>query len=133
MRLLCERGAAIDHVNSRGNTPLLASCDQGYTGCALLLCDRGAAIDQVNCYGYTPGCTPLLAACASGHTDVAQLLCERGAAIGSALAIARSKGHAACVRVLEAAAAAKAEKDKAVLAKRNHQGSVISHMVIHVT
>ena len=75
MKLLLDRGAAIDQRSGRGETPLFISCRGRRLEIARLLLDRGStAIDERSINGYKP-------LDVSGHTgnlEITRLLLDRG-------------------------------------------------------
>ena len=75
VRLLLDRGAAIDLVDDYGYTALSIASQEGHEAVVRLLLDRGAAIDLVDDYGYTA----LSIASQEGHEAVVRLLLDRGA------------------------------------------------------
>ena len=66
------KGAEVDLVDKKGQTPLHVACFKGHVDAARLLLDKGADIDRVNKRGETP----LYAACSKGHVDAARLLLD---------------------------------------------------------
>ncbi|KAF5828551.1 ankyrin repeat-containing domain protein [Dunaliella salina] len=113
VRLLLDKGAAVDKENNGGFTPLYVASNNGHLDAVRLLLQRGAAVNKANNNGATPlyiasqkgrldvahmlldkgaaidkankdGTTPLLMACLNGHKDVACLLLDKGAAVDRA-------------------------------------------------
>ena len=89
-------------------TALQAACANGRVGVARLLLEAKAAVDQ---HTEAAKATPLIGAASVGHALVVQLLLEAKASTTArnskdltALDLARLKGHAACVALLEPAA-----------------------------
>lgn len=86
-------------------TPLQVASREGHIEITRLLLSAGANINNLN--GYT-GRTPIMWAAINGHAAVIQLLLDRGAdskikiKTGSALDLAKSKGHSEAVKVLKA-------------------------------
>jgi hypothetical protein len=76
MEILLDHGAAIEQVNSRGETALFLAVERNKFELVRLLLARGAAVDRL-----TPsGETPLIFACDRGSwMRVARLLLDRGA------------------------------------------------------
>ena len=54
VRLLLERGAAVNLASVGGATPLLMACAQGHAAIARLLLERGAAVEQAMDNGWRP-------------------------------------------------------------------------------
>ena len=107
VRLLLDRGAAIDATAGDGGTPLHLASSAGHIDVVRLLLDRGAAIDATD---GDSGSTPLHVASGAGDSgciDAVRLLLDRGAAIdatdafgGSALHRASDNGCIDIVRLL---------------------------------
>ena len=76
VRLLLNRGAAVDGWSEPCLTPLYMAAREGHLPIAALLMDRGASVHGRPDAG---GRTPLHAACARGHPAVARALLDRGA------------------------------------------------------
>lgn len=70
-------GVAIDALDDRGDTPLIATAFTGQLDAASRLLDAGAMVDGRS----DRGMTALHAAAFSGHLDIATLLIEHGADI----------------------------------------------------
>ena len=70
MRLLVEKGAAIDTKSSTSRAPLLAAASNGHEAIVRLLVEKGAAIDAKSSSGWTP----LFYAASNGHEAVVRLL-----------------------------------------------------------
>jgi len=104
VRLLLDRGAAIDGRDSRGRTPLMHAAKHGHTDVAALLLGRGAALlMDDNSWG------PLHHAAASGCKDMVELLLEKGADVHASttppsyfkpLDLALHEGHVTVAQVL---------------------------------
>ena len=75
LRLLLEKGAAVDAKNKAGATPLMGACLGGHVEAARLLLEKGAAVDAQA----EDGATALMWACRDGHVEAARLLLEKGA------------------------------------------------------
>ncbi len=97
----------LDARSRIGVTPLMRASSDGYRGVVELLLEAGADVDAA----WGDGTTSLWSASESGHAEVVSLLLAAGAdtdvtvTIGArqftALQIAREKGHADIVRLLE--------------------------------
>jgi len=104
MRLLLDRGAAVDSKTVDGRTPLyLAASQHDSDGSARLLLDRGANPNLATLTGRTP----LMAAAAGGETGLMRMLLEKGAKVSAAstsgstaLHDAAGSGSAEAVRLL---------------------------------
>jgi len=72
---LLTNGAAVNCVDTDGNTPLHFAALSAKPVVAALLCDAGAQLDAIN----RAGETPLVQACAAANWDLACFLLERGA------------------------------------------------------
>merc|ERR1711871_1649039 len=70
VRLLLEKGAAVDRTFRTGATPLYIACSNGHVAVATLLLDKGAAVDRPN----KNGATPLSIAKERGHETIVTLL-----------------------------------------------------------
>ena len=80
MRLLLDKGAAVNLADGQGCTALYRASQEGVIPIVRLLLERGAAVDT-----QTPnGTTPLFIACQNGHVEVAHLLldCKMCNAVG---------------------------------------------------
>ncbi|KAH7007108.1 ankyrin repeat-containing domain protein [Ilyonectria destructans] len=75
VRLLLERGAAIDYRDFEDKTLLTKAAEAGQYGVAKLLLDKGFYIDAQDGYGQTP----LFKAAERGHEAIVQLLLMNGA------------------------------------------------------
>ena len=75
VRLLLERGAAVNLASVGGSTPLLMASLSGYGTVVRLLLECGAAVEQAPANGHTP----LWAACLRGCLEVVRLLSSHGA------------------------------------------------------
>lgn len=53
-KMLLERGAKVDEINMRGQTPLAGVCFKGYEEMAKLLIDHGADLHKKNGFGMSP-------------------------------------------------------------------------------
>ncbi len=101
--VLLEKGAEVNKPNNAGVTPLILAAQNGHTAVTSALLEKGAEVNKPN----NAGLTPLTIAAHNGHTLVVQRLLEGGAnkAMKSsgktALEWARSKNHAAVVKLLE--------------------------------
>ena len=82
------------------------SCQNNHELCARALIEAGADLDKVTDDGQAM--SALFVACSQGHESCARLLIEKGADVnkeskyGTALKMARKKGHAAICALLEA-------------------------------
>lgn len=77
VRLLLDRGAAIDQQNKLGLSALILAASFGHLEMVRLLLDRGAPINHQTEWGRTA----LIFAASRGHLDMVRLLLDRGAAI----------------------------------------------------
>jgi hypothetical protein len=75
IKLLLDRGAEVDRVDSNGFTALGWACRKGHVEVIKLLLDRGAKVDRAG----SDGSTALRRACHGGHVEVVKLLLEHGA------------------------------------------------------
>ena len=75
LRLLLNRGAAIERVDDHGRTALMHAAWFGHESATRLLLDRGAAIDARDNLGRTA----LVYALSAAQSGVVRLLCARGA------------------------------------------------------
>lgn len=75
MKLLLDKGAAIEERDIYTETALLKACETLQHDPAMLLLDRGAKVDARS----RSGETPLLYACQNGWADVVKRLLEAGA------------------------------------------------------
>ena len=66
VKLLLDKGADINQVNSDGITPLSISCLSGHLATSELLISSGADINQAD----SNGLTPLWLACRGGHRGI---------------------------------------------------------------
>jgi len=100
--------SAAGHVNkcrNKGDSPIYIAAQNGHSPCIALLCSSGGDVNKCN----NEGVSPIFRAASNRHAAcITQLLSSRADPRSSwngtsALDIAREKGHAECVRVLEAA------------------------------
>lgn len=77
VKLLHERGAAIDTPDAGGRTPLSWAAARGRLDLVRYLLAEGASVDRADAQGRTP----LFYAAIGDHADAVRLLAERGAAI----------------------------------------------------
>jgi len=78
VKLLRDKGAAVDEKNRRGETALAKASVGGHTEVAKLLLDMGASIDEKDKVGRTA----LVRASIKGqHTGVVKLLLDKGASV----------------------------------------------------
>uniref|UniRef100_A0A7S0Q219 Ankyrin repeat domain-containing protein n=1 Tax=Coccolithus braarudii TaxID=221442 RepID=A0A7S0Q219_9EUKA len=98
---LLASGAAIDHKNSDGWTPLAVAAYSGHVNCveALLMCGANPVL------ACKRGRTPLLGACEHGSAECVRVLLEAGANHEQAdtngntpLSVAMANGHLACAQ-----------------------------------
>ncbi len=75
VKLLLDKGAAIDAKNNFGNSALLIASGNGQAEVVKLLLDKGAAVNL----GNNQNVTPLLMAAQNGDVDVVTLLLAKGA------------------------------------------------------
>ena len=54
MRLLLDKGAAVDRAEKYGRTPLWVACGEGHVDLARLLLDKGADVNKADEDGYKP-------------------------------------------------------------------------------
>ena len=92
VRLLLDRGAAIDKKNRQGDTPLHKACLYNRVFVATILLDRGAAIDEKS----DNGGTPLHKACHQNDVEIAALLIQRNCAIDARNVVGYTPLHLAC-------------------------------------
>ena len=79
-RLLLDKGAQVDAINSFGYTPLHYAAYQGHVEIVCLLCDRGADVEARDNEGWRP----LHWAAYNGHISVVkELIEERNAEINA--------------------------------------------------
>ncbi|KAJ3191032.1 hypothetical protein HK101_008153 [Irineochytrium annulatum] len=81
IRVLLQRGAFIDAVDSVGRTPLWVSSQAGFLNAVECLLDHGADIDKPS----GEGTRPLWIAIVNDHEEVAKRLVERGSDVNSPL------------------------------------------------
>lgn len=74
-RMLLDKGAAVDALNHKKVTPLMAASQHGHENIVRLLLEKGADVHRVN----WKGDTALSLAKEHGHVRVAALLQEKGA------------------------------------------------------
>eukprot|EP00964_Phaeocystis_antarctica_P121718 scaffold85384_cov75-Phaeocystis_antarctica.AAC.1 len=77
VKLLRDKGAAVDEKNRTGETALAKASVGGHTEVAKLLLDMGASIDEKDKVGRTA----LVRASIKGHTEVVKLLLDKGASV----------------------------------------------------
>eukprot|EP00820_Chromera_velia_P024260 Cvel_9124.t1-p1 / transcript=Cvel_9124.t1 / gene=Cvel_9124 / organism=Chromera_velia_CCMP2878 / gene_product=Protein kinase 2, putative / transcript_product=Protein kinase 2, putative / location=Cvel_scaffold518:75843-83843(+) / protein_length=1345 / sequence_SO=supercontig / SO=protein_coding / is_pseudo=false len=75
VRLLCERGAAVDAVTELGRSALHLASEQGHEGVVAVLLEFGAEINLLD----SVGASALHEAGSKGHRGVVKLLLDRGA------------------------------------------------------
>ena len=103
VRLLIEKGAALDERTSTLHTALTLSARRGRTEVVRLLVDAGAALNAKTKFDNTA----LILAIGERHPETAQLLIESGADTsiqgyeGTAMALARRRGLKNIVKILE--------------------------------
>ena len=107
---LLGAGANVHHANQYGYTALIWASEKGHTEIvrALLEAGAGKTINHPNQYG----CTALIWASQNGQEGIVRALLAMGAGVdhvtkkgNTALSLARNKGHAGIISLLEAAAA----------------------------
>jgi ankyrin repeat protein len=103
VKILLDRGAAVNSVDKSNHKPLLRASLNGHETVVKILLDRGAAVDLGDKYGQTP----LSCASLNGHEAVVKILLDRGAAVNlgdnygqTPLSMASQDGHEAVVKVL---------------------------------
>jgi len=103
VKLLVEKGAALDILANDGMTALIIAVAYGYTEIVKLLVEKGAALDILA----KDGNTALILASTFGMTKIVKLLVEKGAALdiqskfgNTALMIASSLGYTEIVKLL---------------------------------
>ena len=79
VKLLLDRNAQVDIVNSIGWTALIYASVDGTTDIVQLLLDAGANVNIQSRYENGATVTPLVAACSCGHTEVIKRLLNKGA------------------------------------------------------
>lgn len=77
VKLLLEKGAAIEAKAEDGCTPLSTAAFNGHADVVKLLLERGAAVEGK----HKDSVTPLAMAAQQGHLEVVRLLLEKGAAV----------------------------------------------------
>ncbi|CRK45842.1 hypothetical protein BN1723_006750 [Verticillium longisporum] len=119
IRLLLDKGAAMDLRNHRRSTALIEASRNGYSEAIRLLLEKGAvSIDLQNCSGNTAlnkashlqdlfSNTALIEASRNGYSEAIRLLLEKGAAIDlqndsgvTALIDASRNGYSEAIRLL---------------------------------
>ena len=107
-----------EEEGSLRGTALMFSAENGHSGLVDVLLQHGAEINQQD----FEGMTPLMNAAYNGHPSLVLRLLQAGAdpeprcLSGTALQMAKEKGHAECVRTLEEHAAAEAATKEAARA-----------------
>jgi ankyrin repeat protein len=103
VKLLLEKGAAVDAPDKDGRTPLHWALWSGHVEVVKLLLEKGAAVDATD----KDGRTPLHWALWNGHVEVVKLLLKKGAAVDAVdgegempLHWASERGHVEVVKLL---------------------------------
>jgi ankyrin repeat protein len=103
VRLLLQRGAAVDSKDDLGQTPLSLAAQFGHTATTQLLLNMGAALESTDKFDMTA----LMYAAANGHKDTVNVLLDIGATVDSrgtsgmtALMYAAANGHKDTLDVL---------------------------------
>ena len=102
---LLSNGGDVNKCNSNGASPIYIAACNGHAACLTQLLSNGGDVNKCNSYGVSP----IYVAAQEGHAACLTQLLSRGGDPRSswngtsALDIARRKGHAECVRALEAA------------------------------
>ena len=81
VKVLVEKGAAVDSADQSGRTPLSWAAENGQEAVAKVLVEKGAAVDSAD----EDGRTPLSWAAENGQEAVVKVLVEKGAAVDSAV------------------------------------------------
>ena len=79
VKMLLDRGHAVELRNDKGRTPLYEAAKRGRTAAVQLLIERGADVEARGSGGYTP----LISAAKQGHVEVARLLVAKGADVNA--------------------------------------------------
>jgi ankyrin repeat protein len=79
MKILADKGAALEAVDAKGNTALMLASQYGRLEAVAFLLEKGAAVEAKD----SDGTTPLMAATMNDHVDVMKLLLDKGAAISA--------------------------------------------------
>lgn len=103
MERLISAGANVNARNAYGLTPLHSAALYGKVEAARLLIRNGADVNAID----SNGKTPLHFAAFYDQGEVARLLIENGANIEDALAVAKKRGNAAIINLVEEAEALK--------------------------
>ncbi|MGB4069784.1 MAG: ankyrin repeat domain-containing protein [Nitrospira sp.] len=133
VKLLLEKGAAVNQTDQNGWSPLLLAAKNGHREVVELLVAKGAAAVQTD----PKGSSPLVLAAMHGHREVVELLVAKGAAVNqtswkgrSPLYFAAEMGHRDVVEALLAKGAAVNQTDQfgwsplVVAAKNGHRDVV---------
>jgi ankyrin repeat protein len=103
VRVLLEKGAAINSRNRLGDTVLLIAAKNGPLAMAMLALERGADVNQRN----LAGISPLMAAAFNGDVQLTRALLDRGADLTpvdrvrkTAAVYAAGNGHTEVLRLL---------------------------------
>ena len=109
VKLLLQRGAAVEAVDKTGYTALQNAAASGGIEVAKLLLDHGANVNGLGGTGYTAYRTPLMFAAQAGNVPIIKMLVSRGAMVDladadheTALFIAARYGNASAVSALVA-------------------------------
>jgi len=86
VRLLLDKGAAIDEKDWRGDTALIKASENGHPEVVQLLLGKGAPVDEKS----NLGSTALVVAGWNSHTEVVQLLFDKGAPVDEMNLLGRS-------------------------------------------
>lgn len=98
VRALLIKGANVNDKDNEGFSPLIVAAQEGHLEVVEALLNKGAAVNAQN----SNGTTALMLAAKNGHLPVVQALLAKGAEANvDALYLAKAKGHAAIVQLLE--------------------------------
>ncbi len=105
LMLLLSAGGDVNKCDNDGVSPICVAAENGHAPCLKLVLSASGDVNKCN----NDGRSPIYNAAENGYTDCLTLLLSAGGDPRinfngvSALDIARQKGHAECIRVLEAA------------------------------
>ncbi|VDI67913.1 Hypothetical predicted protein [Mytilus galloprovincialis] len=89
IRILLEKGADINHVDSNKNIPICIACTKGFFHIVELLIKRGSKLN----YRCKDGKTPLYQACELGFQTIAEMLIVNGADVNEIYADRKALQH----------------------------------------